>query len=207
MHCHGLPVADEEAQRVGHVELALGVLRLEPLQHRPKPFRAEGVDAGIDLTERELFRRRVARLDDPREPAVRVTDDAAVGTEVIRLEREHRPRCARGAMGLDKRAQQLRRESRNVAVQHEDVALLAGEGSPRRADRVACPERLLLDGHLDAVEEGGCVGRRHHDDAVGTARARGADDPVDHPPAEERMEVLRRRALHARAEATGHYDC
>jgi len=77
----------------------------------------------------------------------------------------------------------------------------------RGAHGVARAERRLLHGHLDAVEETGGVGRGHDDDPVDAGVARGVDHPVDHPAPEQGMEVLRRRALHARAEAAGQYDC
>ena len=49
------------ADRVGQVELALRVVRLEPLERGPEVARAEDVDRGVHLADRELLRRRVER--------------------------------------------------------------------------------------------------------------------------------------------------
>ena len=44
VHGDALAVADEQPDRVGQVELALGVVRLEPLERRPELLGAEDVD-------------------------------------------------------------------------------------------------------------------------------------------------------------------
>ena len=77
----------------------------------------------------------------------------------------------------------------------------------RPPDGVARPERLLLDDDLDTFELVARLRRGHHDDPLDAGTAGRLDHPVDHPPAEQRVQVLGRRALHARAEATGHHDC
>src|SRR2546427_1665729 len=74
---------DEQAEGVGDVELALRVVRLEPVERRPQLLRSEHVDARVDLAQRELLGRPVGGLDDPGEPAVPVADDAAVRTDVL----------------------------------------------------------------------------------------------------------------------------
>ena len=107
--CDGLAVGDEQAERVGHVELALRVVRLEPVEQRPEPVGAKDVDAGVDLAERELLGRRVRRLDDAREPAFRIADDAAVRARVLGLEGEHGRRRAIAAVHLDELADERRR--------------------------------------------------------------------------------------------------
>src|SRR3954454_2646313 len=50
-----LPVGDEQAERVGDVQLPLGVLRLEPVEQGPERLRAEAVDPGVHLAELELL--------------------------------------------------------------------------------------------------------------------------------------------------------
>ena len=52
---HGLAVLDEEAHGVGEVELALCVLRLEPLERRPEEVGANDVDRGVHLVDLELL--------------------------------------------------------------------------------------------------------------------------------------------------------
>src|SRR5581483_4279987 len=51
------------------------------------------------------------------------------------------------------------------------------------------------------------VGRGDDDEALDPGVARSRDHPVDEPAPEQRVQVLRRRAAHARAEAAGHHDC
>ena len=53
---HGDHVAAtyEQAQRVGDVQLALRVVRREPVENRPQLLGTEDVDPRVGLTEREL---------------------------------------------------------------------------------------------------------------------------------------------------------
>src|SRR5215216_1074014 len=76
----------------------------------------------------------------------------------------------------------------------------------RGTQRVAGAERLLLDGDVLSGELVDGVRSDHDDERIGAERPDGFDHPVDEPSAEQRMEVLRRRRLHPRAEARGHHD-
>ena len=89
---------------------------------------------------------------------------------------------------------------------HEHVAVEPVER--RRVQRTASPvpSGSLLDGDLDAVVARRASPASDDDERVGAERARGRDHPVDDPPAEQRMQVLRRRGLHPRAEPAGHDD-
>ena len=104
-------------------------------------------------------------------------------------------------------AQGVRGEARHVAVQHDDVAARGRKHVACCAHCVAGPERLVLHGNLDAIEGRRAVRRGDNDDARDPGVARGLDDPVDHPPPKQRVQVLRHRTSHAGAEATGHHDC
>ena len=136
-----------------------------------------------------------------------VAHDAAVRAEVVGLEREHRRGGALRPVRLDERAHGLGSKARHVAVQHDDVAARrlrarrarSGRRRPCRAPRAAPRPRRRRRSRA--------VRRRDDDDARDARLARRFDDPVDHPAAEQRVQVLRRRAAHARAEATGHHDC
>ena len=111
-------------------------------------------------------------------------------------------------MRLDEVAQQLGVEQRRVAGEDEHVARRALERAARRADRVAGAERLLLDRHLDALEAVPASGRGDDDDAGRRRPPRAArEHPVDHAPAEDRVQVLRHRRSHPGPEAGGHDDC
>ena len=107
-------------------------------------------------------------------------------------------------MGRHELLQQPGREERRVAGEDEHVARGACERDLRGADRVAGAERLLLDGDLEALEGVGAIGRDDDDQAGELERARRLEHPVHHPPAEDRMEVLRHRGTHPGAEAAGH---
>src|SRR5207253_855351 len=70
-------------------------------------------------------------------------------------------------------------------------------------------ERPLLHGDLHVRARELLARRRRCDDdeRAGACLAPRLHDPVDHATAEDRMEVLRHRGLHPRAEAAGHQDC
>ena len=55
------PVSPQQREDVGQVELALGVVRAQPLEGVEQVAAVEGEDAGVDLADRELLGRRVAR--------------------------------------------------------------------------------------------------------------------------------------------------
>ena len=134
----GLAVGDEEPERVGHIELPLRVVRLELLERRPELVGAEDVDPGVDLAERELLGRGVARLDDAGEAAVQVADDAAVRAGVVGLEREHRAGGALASMGLD----ELAREGSAVSAGTSPFSTSTSPAKPAsasRAQRTASP--------------------------------------------------------------------
>ena len=103
LHGAGLAVGHEQAERVGHVQLALSVVRVEALESRPQLVGAEDVDAGVDLAQRELLGRGVARLHDLGELALAVADDPPVGAGVGRLEGED-GRGGAGRRGASRRA-------------------------------------------------------------------------------------------------------
>ena len=102
-----LAAGDEIAHGVGQVELALDVVRLEPVERRPEQVAAEDVDRGVALLDRELLGRGVAGLDDPLDRSVR-----------------RRGRCGRtrGRPRARRRGRSQRRPRR---------------GAPRRAPRAA----------------------------------------------------------------------
>ncbi len=206
MHDNRVAVADEEAQRVGDVELTLRVVRLEPLERGPELRRLKDVDAGVHLAERELVGRCVAGLDDLLEAAFGVAHDPAVRTRRRRLERKHGGRRTFAAVRLDQSAQELRREAGNIAVQDEHVAVEAVERGARGTNGVTGAERLFLHRNLEPVESVARVRRGDDDDPVGSACLRGEDHPVDEPAPEQRVQVLRQRGAHPRPESRGHDD-
>ena len=104
-------------------------------------------------------------------------------------------------------AEVLGGEERRGGVEDEDVPVEAFERGPRGGDGVARAERLLLDRDLDALVGVCRVRRGDDDDPLGAGTAGRIDHPVDHAPAEQRVEVLRHARAHARPEPSGHHDC
>ena len=132
-----LAAVDEVADGVGQVELALGVVRLEPLERRPEQVGAEDVDRGVALLERELLGRRVDGLDDRLDGSVGAANDAAVGASVRGLEREHGRGRLLAPVRRDERLEQLRGQQRRVAGEDEQV--LGALPTASRAERTASP--------------------------------------------------------------------
>ncbi len=206
VHRDAVAVFHEERDRVCQVELALRVVRRQPVEHRPQPICPEHVDRRVHLSHGALRLGRVAVLDDRRKSPVGASHDAAVLLRVVGLEREDRRSGASGAMCFDQLPENLGGEERRVAGEDEHVVRGAVECRARAAHRVSGAERLLLDREREAVEGRGRGGSGNHDERVDTDRARRADDPVHHPAAEDRVQVLRHVRAHAGAEAGRHDD-
>ena len=196
----------DTAHGIGEVELALRVGRRELVERRPERLRAEHVDGRVRLADRELLRARVRGLDDGDEVALLVADDAAVAADLVGHEREDGGRRAGGSMGVDERGEELRRQERCVAREDEHLVRVP-DRLARRANGVARPERTLLHRDRQPVERVGGVRRGDDDERLGAERLGGRDDPVDHPPPEDRVEMLRDRGAHTRPEPSGHHDC
>src|SRR5207248_3324513 len=60
--------------------------------------------------------------------------------------------------------------------------------------------------HVHLLERVDGVGRDDENERIGAERLHRLDDPVDEPPAEQRMQVLGRGGFHPRAKARGHHD-
>ena len=138
-----LAALDEVANGVGEVELALGVVRLEPLERRPEHLGAEDVDRGVALARARAApaSRRRPRRSPGRSPSA-VADDAAVGADVGGLEGEH----GRGGLLAPVRRDELLRAAprSSSGVSPERTSTLSAplsDGLAGRADGVAGAER------------------------------------------------------------------
>ena len=205
-HADAIAGGHDPAHGVGEVELTLRVRRLQLVERRPERVRAEHVDGRVRFLDRELLGARVRGLDDGNEVPRLVADDAAVAADVVRHEREDRGRGARASVGVDERGEELGRQERRVAGEDEHLLRVADRPA-RRAHGIARPERALLHRDLQPVEGGGAVRRGDDDEGRGTERLGSRHDPVDHPPPEDRVEVLRDRGAHTRPQPSGHHDC
>ena len=160
-------VSDEQADRVGQVELALGVVRLDPVERRPELLGPEHVDRGVRLLELELRRGRVAGLDDPLEASGAVAHEPAVVPGIVVLDAEHRGCGAGGEVRVEQLAQHLGGQQHGVAGEDEDVLGTALERGASRPDRVARAARHLLHRDLVALEVAARLRRGDDDDRVG----------------------------------------
>ncbi len=100
-------------------------------------------------------------------------------------------------------------QERRVAGEDENGGCAPVERGPCHGDGVSGATRLGLDDEADALDIRECrlrVRRRDDDERVRRERLRGREHPVDHSPPEQRMQVLRQRRAHARAEPGGHDD-
>ena len=133
---------------VGEVELALGVVGVQPAEAVAQGGGVEGVDAGVDLADGALGVGGVLLLD-----------DAARPSPSARRARSGRSRWGRRATAVRTvtalpwpacvASEQARRvsavEQRDVAVGDDDRAVSRGRPARAQADRVAGAELLVLD--------------------------------------------------------------
>ena len=112
-------------QDVGQVQLALRVVGAQAAERVEQRAPVEREDRAVDLADRELLLRRIARrlrLDDALDVAVVVAHDAAVAARVVERHRRHRG----GGAVLGVRPHELRerggRDERHVARQDEHRA-------------------------------------------------------------------------------------
>ncbi len=201
-----LAILDQSADRIGEVQLALLVRAVELIERGPDACGREDVDRGVDLVDCELFRRRIAGLDDRTHRAVAVSDHPAVLARVPRAERQDRGRGALSAVCLEEVAEQDRIDHRRVAAEDEQVPGDAVECFARRRERVAGSARLVLHRGLDPVELTDALRRGDDDERIRVDGTRRLEHPVDHSPAQDPVEVLRRVGLHPRAETAGEHD-
>ena len=105
----------------------------------------------------------------------------------------------------DKPAQELGADPGMIA-RHDQHGAGGADVRAGCAQGVARAKRLLLhrDGH--AVELAGRLRRKHDDEGIRLEWTDRLDDPVDEPPPQQRVQMLRERGLHARAESGRHHD-
>ncbi len=108
-------------------------------------------------------------------------------------------------MGGDQRFEELGCQERRVTGEDEHL-VHCRERRPGTTDGIARPQCVVLHRDRPAVELVGRFRRGDDDERFGAERQRRLDDPIDHPPTEERMEMLRDRRAHPCPPASGHDD-
>ena len=193
---------------VGQVDLVLGRVLLEARQLGAQPGDVEGVDAGVDLVDGEHLGAGLGRLDDGGGAAAVVAHDAPVGGGLGDAGREHGAQRVGGGVGIEQAAQGLRAHERRVAG-HDHHGAGRGERGEGGAGGVAGAPWLLLSGEAHIGPRSGCAHGVflvvHDHDRSEAGVAGGVDDPADHRLAQQWVQHLGQRGLHARA-ATGSED-
>src|SRR5438552_1015372 len=162
---HRLQVQED----VGQVELARIVVVLDLVELLDEPAAVEAVDADVELVHAlPLFRGSVLALDDALEPAVAVSDHAAVVARRILDAGDGRGR-ARLLVGVDDLEDARCGQKRGVSVDHQHLAAaqLAGRNLLQRVRRT--PRVALVDQTgtpMEACRHVGVVGVRDHRDAL-----------------------------------------
>ena len=153
MSADELAIGNQEANRVGEVELALRIRGLEPFQRGPQLLGREDIDGRVDLAHGELLGRSVAGLDDCADTTVLVAEHSPVATDILGAEGEHRRSGRVLPVRIDQLLEQGGGEKRRIARKHENLVGSALEQLPGRANGVASPERSLLDNHVEPRKE------------------------------------------------------
>ncbi len=130
-----------QRQHVGQVQLALVVVRAQLGQGVDEHLAVEGVDAGVDLVDRQLVGGGVAVLDDAGHRAVRGAHDAPVPGRVGDPGGQDGRGVAVTLVLGHQLGQGRAREQRDVAVGDHDGAAgdVAGTPAARTARRARCP--------------------------------------------------------------------
>ena len=205
-----LAVGACDPDHVGEVELALSVVGRQPRETVAQGGHVERVDAGVDLADRLLGRRRVLLLDDRVHGAVGTADDAAVAGRLVELRGQHGHGVALLGVVVDERAQGLGGEQRDVAVGHDDGAGQVGQLGERALHGVTGAALLVLHRrtHLggDLAEVGDHLVAAVADDdneMFGVERFGRLDRVADQASSADGVQHLGDRRLHPGALARG----
>ncbi len=191
----------QQRQHIAEVVLARLVVVAQPLQRARQRRGVEGEGAGADLAQGEDLGRHLVGmlgLDDSVDVAVVAADHAAVGAGVVELNRHHRRRRARRAVG-GKQLIEHRPGDQGVVAGHDDHGVGVGDQLRGGADRPAGAVGLRLDHGLNAIRKQAlqiAVGRDDHGDPVGAGLAGGGNRPGDHRPPAYGVHHLRERGAH-----------
>ena len=184
-------------EHVGEVVLALAVVGRQPRQPALQWIGLGGDDAGVDGADAALLVVGIAMLDDRRDLALFVADDAAVTGRILRLGHQY----PQQALRIQQPAQGLGPGQRHVAVQHQHVHRFGdpGQGLLHRMAG-AQPLGLFIPGQVVLPSEG----RTHrltavaidHVDTRWLQRACGVDHMGEHRPPAHRLQHLGQRRFH-----------
>jgi len=209
---HAQPVGDRQRDRVGEVELLLGVVVADPGQYAGQEGPVEGDDPRVDLGDRPLRVGGVLLLDDPADPRL-VPQDPAVAERLRHDPAQDRRGPACGLVVGHQRPQRLTAEQRRVAVRHQDGPTGDRARLDRHPHRVGGAELLGLDGDHSLGEDLGDVRldqlplvTHDRDDARRTGLRDRGQHMADEAPARDLVKHLRSLGLHPGAASGGQHD-
>ena len=203
-------------QRVGQVELALRVVRIEVRDRTGQHLRIEHIDRGVHFTHGQFALVGVLLLHDLEHIAVGAADDAAVPGRIVEFGRKHGGTVAAHHMVLEQCAERGGVEQRHVGRRDEHRPLqrtVVLQLTHRALHGAAGTGNLILlhDAHTRVV---GARCLRHafglmaHDHGEGGRAKRGdrRHDTCEERLAGKGVQYLGRRRTHARTFARGQHD-
>ncbi len=198
----GAAVGADQIERLGQVQLALGVLGAQPRQRLAQGMRREHVHASVHLAYQQLLGRGVAvglRLYDRHDGSVAVAHHAPVAAGIVEQGARHRRACAAALVRIDELCDRLGADERDVAAEdhHRSVAIAAERVERREArhDGAAGAVGLGLDREPDALGQHPlerALGRVYDDDLPGAGGEGGAHGPQHHRQTAQLVQHLRR---------------
>ena len=211
---HRATVGPGDREDVGEVHLALRVVGADAAERIAQHREVEGVDARVDLVDRELVVGGVLVLDDAQHlGSVLAAQDAAVPGGVGDPGGEHGDRGAGALVSGDQLAQGGRLQQGHVAVGHQHGALGGGDLVEAALHGAAGARHVVLvsDGDLGGVlgeMRGDAIAlvAQDHDELGGAGALRGGDRMHEKRSTPDLVEDLRCTGLHARPGTGGQDD-
>ena len=206
-----LALLSEDFEHVGQIVLALCIVIFDLVQSGEKVRRFKAIDARIDLAHGALLLRRVLVLDDSFHRAVCGADDAAISRRIGHDGGQNGRLRARCRVFFRELLEELPRQERRVAAEHENRALFLVQQRFRLQDGMPRAELLFLRDEIRLTRKRlfHRLAAESHDDYIahGTRLLRGREHMGEHRLAARLVQHLRQRRLHARPLARRQYDC
>jgi hypothetical protein len=204
----GFDLGSEGRHHIGEIQLPLGVVRGEPLQGGPEPGPGEDIHSRVALRGRRPAA-EVPLLDDPLDASRGVAHHPAEAGRIVRNHAQEDTGGAGRGVGPEEAAHGLRPEEREIAIGHDDRAIL----TPLRwdaANGVTGAARGGLESGLGEAAHGlhhvGLRLAQHRDRWAARSRPHRLDNVEEHRPPREGMEDFGPCAAHPGALPGGQDD-
>ncbi len=144
---------------VGQVILTLGIIPTHPAQRLEDEGRLEGVDAGIDLANRALLRRRVLFFDNAQDRFAISPNDASVTVGIGHLGGKDRDRRLLGPVVGKQAIEGFPPQQRNVAAQQQQSPAEAQQLGFGAKQGMAGSQLIFLQGEANRLRRQGLLYR------------------------------------------------